>query len=166
MSARDAAPPRGQESQNGTESYTDQREHLQKQAKQAFDAEMARDKTGDCPGEYTTRGSDICLEKASKVTDANYATFTGAIREILALVDPDSPESGPTGMPPMADESVQEFDALQSTWEQYRKIATDAAYDEYKGGTYAPVFDEEVDQKLIRAHMRELDYIYDGALHR
>ena len=142
MSARDAAPPRGQESQNGTESYTDQREHLQKQAKQ------------------------ICLEKASKVTDANYATFTGAIREILALVDPDSPESGPTGMPPMADESVQEFDALQSTWEQYRKIATDAAYDEYKGGTYAPVFDEEVDQKLIRAHMRELDYIYDGALHR
>ena len=128
---------------------------------------MAREKTGDCKDTRSTLDTEICLEKESKISESNYRAFTGAIRQLLSLtylqLNP-SYAPGPTGQPLNADERLREFDTLQSAWENYRKIAVDSAYNQFKGGTHAPVFAAVTDQLLVRTHMRELDSIYISAL--
>jgi len=139
-----------------------------KKALQALNAETLRGKIGDCKNPANTRAAEICLEKESETTKKNYSTFADAIRELLALRDPASVQpaaSGPTGTPLSAEELTREFDNLQSAWQQYRTLGSGAAYNQYKGGTEAPVFSAEADQELLRAHMRELSFIYDGLLH-
>lgn len=161
--------PEQQELQKRFKSYRAQREALQMEAAKAFDAEAARGKSGDCKNASDTRGVEICLAKEGEITEANYSAFTRAIRELLNLAYPSSNQpatSGPTGTPPDTDDLTREFDNLQIAWQQYRKIGTSTGYDQYKGGTLAPVFSIEVDQELVRSHMRELSFIYDGLLHR
>jgi len=161
--------PEQQESQSKFKNYMARREALQKKAVQAFNAEAARGKNGDCKNSGNTRAAEICLEKESETTQKNYSIFTETVRELLSLRNPESDQpavSGPTGIPPSAEEFAREFDNLQSAWQQYRKIGTAAAYDQYKGGTAAPVSSIEADQELVRSHMRELNFIYDGLLHR
>jgi hypothetical protein len=48
-----------------------QLEQLRGQAKQAFEAEMAREKTGDCKDTRSTLDTEICLEKESKISESN-----------------------------------------------------------------------------------------------
>jgi hypothetical protein len=161
--------PEQQEAQLKFKNYLAQRQALQKKALQALNAETLRGKIGDCKNPANTRAAEICLEKESETTKKNYSTFADAIRELLALRDPASVQpaaSGPTGTPLSAEELTREFDNLQSAWQQYRTLGSGAAYDQYKGGTEAPVFSAEADQELLRAHMRELSVIYDGLLHQ
>jgi|ERR1700722_8283573 len=158
-----------QEYQSKFQNYLAQRRALQQRAAKAFNAESSRDKAGDCKNANNTRDIEICLQKESEITAKNYSSFTEAIRDLLRLAPPEShqpPTSGPTGTPLDAEASTKEFDNLQTAWQQYRKIGTATAYDQYKGGTAAPVFSMEADQELMRAHMRELNFIYDGLLHR
>lgn len=114
---------------------------------------MAREKKGPCDAESTTRGADECLSRESKLTDSNYAAYTGAIRAIFALKAQIGPAnvSGPTGTP------------LNSEEQQYRDIIPQTAHDQVKGGTLAPVFDGECTQPIVRSHMREFNQIYSGA---
>jgi len=159
--------PEQQEYQKQYGAFVDQRRTLQGQAQKAYNDEMAREKNDPCNAESTTRGSEECLGRESKLTDANYAAFTGAIRDILALTAPQigsGPISGPTGMPVSSEEQVKEFDALQAAWQRYRDLVPKTAYDQFKGGTLAPVFDGECTQQIVRSHMRELNQIYGGPI--
>jgi uncharacterized protein YecT (DUF1311 family) len=161
--------PEQQEFQRKVASYMVQRKALQERAAKAFDAETAREKTGDCKNASTTRDIETCLGKETEITETNYSAFTGAIRELLSLSYPEFSEpaaSVPTEAPANTEDLVKEFDALQTAWQQYRKIGTSAAYNQYKGGTFAPVASATMNQKLVRSHMRELSSIYDGPLHR
>jgi uncharacterized protein YecT (DUF1311 family) len=161
--------PEQQELQQRIKSYMLHREALQKLAAKAFDAETVREKVGDCKDFNTTREIEICLGKEAGITEANYLEFTAAIRELLSLTYPESSQqrsSEPTGTPPDAESMVKEFNALQAAWQQYRKIGTTAAYNQYKGGSIAPVSSAMMSQELVRSHMRELSSIYDGPLHR
>lgn len=161
--------PEQQEFQRKVSSYMVQRKALQEQAAKAFDAETAREKAGDCKSASTTLDIETCLGKETEITETNYSAFTGTIRELLSLSYPEFPQpaaSVPTEAPPNAENLVKEFDALQTAWQQYRKIGTNAAYNQFKGGTFAPVSSATTSQKLLRSHMRELSSIYEGPLHR
>ena len=147
--------------------FLEQRHALQSHAQKAYDDEMAREKNDPCNAESTTRGAEECLDRESKLTEANYAAFTGAIRAILALKSPQigpANVSGPTGSPLSSEELVGEFDRLESAWQQYRGLVPRTAYDQYRGGTLAPVFDGESSQMIVRSHMHELNQIYGGAI--
>ena len=161
--------PEQQELQRKVASFMVQRKALQEQAAKAFDAETAREKVGDCKNASTTLDIETCLEKETEITEKNYSAFTGAIRELLSLSYPEisgTAASVPTEASPNAEDLVKEFDALQTAWQQYRKIGTDVAYNQYKGGTFAPISSATTSQKMVRSHMRELSSIYDGPLHR
>ena len=161
--------PEQQEFQQKVARYMIQRKTLQEQAAKAFDAETAREKAGDCKNASTTRDIETCLGKETEITETNYSAFTGAIRELLSLSYPEfsrPDESEPTEAPPNAEDLVKEFDALQTAWQQYRKIGINATYNQYKGGRLASVLSATMSQELVRSHMRELSSIYDGPLHR
>jgi uncharacterized protein YecT (DUF1311 family) len=161
--------PEQAEFQRKVASYMVQRKALQEQAAKAFDAEAAREKAGACKNAGTTRDIETCQEKETELSETNYSAFSGAIRELLSLSYPEfsGPDTSvPTEAPPNAEDLVKEFDALQTAWQQYRKIGTNAAYNQYKGGTLAPVLSAAMSQQLVRSHMRELGSIYDGPLHR
>ncbi len=161
--------PEQQEFQQKVASYMIQRKSLQEQAAKAFDAEMAREKAGDCKNVSNTRDIEICLGKETEITETNYSAFTGAIRELLSLSYPEfsRPDASvPTEAPPNAGDLVKEFDALQTAWQQYRKIGINATYTQYKGGRLATALSATMSQDLVRSHMRELSSIYDGPLHR
>jgi hypothetical protein len=159
--------PEQQEYQKQFQVFTKQRQALQTQAQKAYNDEMGRAKNDPCNAEASTLGGEDCLSRESKVTGANYAAFTSAIRGILALKAPQiGPANvpGPTGSPLTSEELVKEFDKLESAWQQYRDLVPGTAYDQYKGGTLAPVFDGECSQQVVRSHMRELNQIYGGAI--
>jgi len=156
-----------QEYQKQLSAFMNQRRTLQAQAQKAYNDEMAREKNDPCGTESTTLGAEECLSRESKITDADYAAFTAAIRAILALKAPQigsGPTSGPTGTPLTSEDLVKEFDALQSAWQEYRDIVPKTAYDQFKGGTLAPVFDGQCSQQIVRSHMRELNLIYGGPI--
>ena len=159
--------PEQQEYQKQFKVFMEQRQALQAQAQKAYNDEMAREKNDPCDGESTTRGAEECLSRESKLTDSNYTAFTGAIRAILALKAPQiGPENspGPTGTPLSSEELVKEFDTLQAAWQQYHDLVPRTAYDQFRGGTEAPVFDGECSQQIVRSHMRELNKIYGGPI--
>lgn len=159
--------PEQQEYQKQFSIFMEQRRALQAQAQKAYSDEMAREKNDPCDAESTTRGAEECLGRESKLTESNYTAFTGAIRAILALKAPQigpANVSGPTGTPLTTEELVKEFDKLESAWQQYRSFVPGTAYDQFKGGTEAPVFDGECSQQIVRSHMRELNKIYGGPI--
>ncbi len=151
-----------------TAQWRRERAALRARAQAAFDAETEREKRGDCPGAASTGAAVECLTAEIAKTQANYATFAGAIRAMLALAAPTmpgaSPVSGPTGMPQTTTEAVTEFDQLEAESKKYREHAASAAYNRYKGGTEAPVFQLEAEQRLLRLHLQEVAFIYESLL--
>src|ERR1019366_7075717 len=95
-----------------------------------------------------------------------YAIFAGAIRAMLALSVPtmpgEPPSIGPTGASPTATEDANEFDQLEAESKQYRDHAAAAVYNQYWGGTEAPV--AEAQQRLLRLHFQEVAFIYESLL--
>jgi hypothetical protein len=157
--------PAQQDYQKQYRVFIDQRHALQAQAQRAYNDEMAREKNDPCNAESSTRGSEECLTREMNLTAGNYTAFTSAIRQLLAEKPPQigpSPGPGPTGTPPSSDEQVKEFDDLQASWQRYRNAVPTVGYNQYKGGTLAPVFSGECGQMIIRSHMRELYMIYGG----
>lgn len=59
---------------------------------------------------------------------------------------------------------MSEFEQLESQSKAYRKAASDAAYNRFKGGTEAPVFGLRAALKLMQVHLEELKFIYDTEL--
>ena len=119
-----------------------------RQAKAAFEREMAREKAGDCRDATTTYADNMCLEKESKTSAANYAEFSAAVRALLGAASP----------------AQKEFDLAQAAWQKYRDLQCSAAFDLYKGGTIAPSAEGRCDLMLMRSHMRELEAVYHGTL--
>jgi hypothetical protein len=141
---------------------------LHAQAQAALSAEQAREQAGQCAGVSSTREQEECLQSGMEKTEANVSAFSGAIRSLLALRSPtvSGPQqaaSGPTGKPLSSSELVLAFDRNEAESQKFRQDEAKAAFDQYKGGTLAPVFQSETEQRLLRLHMQELALIYDWA---
>jgi hypothetical protein len=110
--------------------------------------------------------AQTALNGEMRKTEANYAAFAGAIRAMLGLSysTATQPVSGPTGTPLTPEQRVAEFDRLEAESKAYRETAAKAAFDQYKGGTLAPVFSLEVAQKLLRLHLQEIAFLYGEEL--
>jgi hypothetical protein len=139
------------------------------QGQSALDAELAREKQPLCPDADNTRSQEVCLQSEGDKTQANYQSFAEAIRSTLALSAPTfpgsaPPASGPTGVPLSAAQFVAEFDYNQQEWKKYEADQAQAAFDQYKSGTLAPVFEGQAHLRLTRLHMRELAFIYGWKL--
>ncbi len=138
---------------------------LRQQAQAPYNQEMAREKAGDCPNADSTRAEEECLGHEITLTQANYAAVTTALRALLGLEHPtmpgEQPAFGPTGTPPTSQQRVAEFDRLEAASAAYRKLAATAAYNEYKGGSLAPVFAAQAEQRLTRSHLEELAFVYE-----
>ena len=142
---------------------------LQAQAKQVFDAEMAREKAGDCPDAQTTYDFNICYDRQTRITEASLHSFEEIIRR-LQIPGPEFP--GQSSSPPLPsgasltpDQLSAEFDNVERLWQQYRDAACTAAFHQFDGGTGGPSFQSECELNLMRDHMRELNMIYGEDLH-
>lgn len=167
-STRKVATPEQKVFQSEMSQYRSQREAWRLKARAALNAEMDREKRGDCRAAQSTVAVEQCLSTEIKSTQENYTVFAKAIRAMLALSVPtmsgQSPSSGPTGTPATPNDNVTEFDKLEAESKQYREHATTAAYNQYKGGTAAPVAEAEAEQRLLRLHLQEIAFLYDALL--
>jgi len=150
--------------------YMVKHQSLQAQAKEVFDAEMAREKAGDCPEAKTTYDFNICYGKQAAITEENLKSFEGIIRELMAPQpqmpgQPVNEMHGPAGPSPTPEQVTEEFDRVEQDWRQYRETARTAAFHQFDGGTGGPSFQMECELRLTRGHMRELDMIYGSDLH-
>jgi len=150
--------------------YMAKRQGLQAQAKAVFDAEMAREKAGDCPEAKTTYDFNICYGEQTAITEENLKSYEGIIRELMAPQPRMPGESatemhGPAGRSLAPEEQTEEFERVEQDWRQYRETACTAAFHQFDGGTGGPSFQMECQLKLTRSHMRELDMIYGSDLH-
>jgi uncharacterized protein YecT (DUF1311 family) len=146
---------------HASQEFFRQIDDFKKIARSAYSDEQTREKAGDCPKSTTTYDIGTCLEKEVEKTTANYRSYADAARSIEGLPAPgDAPASGPTGKPLSSQELVQQFDAVESAWQAYKKAQCSAAYDAYKGGTIAPMMQLTCELTLTRNRLRELDSIY------
>lgn len=150
------------------EEWRTARQELRAKANAALEAEMARERTGDCPNAVSTRAAEECLNAEIATTEKNYLAFTSALRAMLALPYPASsgqqPIAGPTGTPPTSAELTAQFDRIENESKKYRDLCVNAAYNQFKGGTEAPVFALEAQQRLLRLHLHELSFLYTDEL--
>lgn len=151
--------------QQQSKEYAAKRVKLQTQAKQIFDAEMAREKAGDCPEAQTTYDFNICFGKQAATTDQNLKSFEGIIRELNAPPPqmpgtPDADMPGIAGISLTPEHLLAEFDRVEQNWRQYRETACTAAFHQFEGGTGGPSFELQCELTLARSHMRELEMIY------
>jgi uncharacterized protein YecT (DUF1311 family) len=146
----------------------------QAQAKQVFDAEMAREKAGDCPDAKSDYDFNVCYGKALTITNQNLKSFEGFIRQLVApppqmggrpAIETNQRAIG-IGRPVLASQEFDEFERVEQSWGQYREVACAAAFHQFEGGTGGPSFELECELKLARDHMRELNMIYGEALHQ
>jgi uncharacterized protein YecT (DUF1311 family) len=157
--------------QKQSKAYLAKRLSLQGQAKQVFDAEMAREKAGDCPNAATTYDSNVCLGRELTLTEQNLKSYEGIIEGLLSP-PPQMPGQaganvpGPAGPSLTPKQLTEEFESVERGWRAYRETACAAAFHQFDGGTGGPSFQMECELKLTRDHMRELDMIYGGDLHR
>ena len=143
------------------------RRSLQAQAKQLYDEEMAREqaseKAGDCPGADTTFDINVCVGELAQTTEDVLASFEQLIRGLEApqpemagaAHSATSASSGPTPQQVLA-----QFNQVEQSWEQYRKIACEAAYGQFYGGSGAVGNESQCIVQLTRDHIRELHMIY------
>jgi uncharacterized protein YecT (DUF1311 family) len=122
------------------------------QASAAFSREMAREKARDCGYEANNRAVVDCLMKELEASSANYKAYTGALRSMLGIMGADA-------------DLVKDFDAGEAAWQKYREAQCRAAFDQFKGGTIAPIDGLSCELMLIRSHMREIEKIYHVSLH-
>lgn len=130
-----------------------ERQRLRATAKAAFDAEMAREKSGDCPDARNTYEFNVCFGEQAGIANQNLKTYESAIHDLLGLKYPD--REGP---------QVAEFDRLEQLWHAYLNAAATGAFHQFEGGTGGPSFEMETHLRLVRSHMRELDTLYGMAL--
>jgi len=146
-----------------------QRENLRSEAKHAFDAEMAKEKAGDCPDADNTREFNICFGKVEEFTDQNLKAYEGAIRELLSLKYPklsaQASEATAAGAELTPEQSAAEFDRLEQAWHSYLEIASSAALHQFGEGSGGPSVEVQCHLRLVRSHMRELDGVYGVLLH-
>jgi len=160
--------PEQQEFQRKWREYLAKRPDLQTRAKKIFDAEMDREKTGECPDAKSTYEINICFGNETGTTDQNLTNYEALIRELISSA-PDMPgalTTGPAGPALTSSESAVEFDRVEQAWRQYRDTACKAARDQMGGGTAAPSSEMRCVMDLDRSHMRELDSIYWLELHK
>jgi uncharacterized protein YecT (DUF1311 family) len=173
--AQEGAPPRKktltpeqQEYQRKWREYMAKRPGLQERAKQIFDAEVDREKAGECQGANTTYDTNVCLDKEVATTAQNLTNYERLISELMASAPemPGAPAIGPTGPGLTPVESAADFDRVEQAWRRYRDVACKAARDQVAGGTAAPSYEMQCEINLARSHMRELDSIYWLELHK
>jgi uncharacterized protein YecT (DUF1311 family) len=155
--------PEQQNYQDPVKQFWAERERLQVTAKQAFDAEMAQEKAGDCTDAGTGYDLNVCANKALAATNQNLKAYAGAIREILGLKMPDAgfpAHAGPDGMPTTPEQDVAEFDRIEQARRLYIDAVCTAAHHQYGGGTGGPSAELVCRVRLTRGHMKELDGIY------
>jgi hypothetical protein len=138
---------------------------LRTQTKQAFDAEMAREKAGDCPSANTTYDVNICLGKEVDTTNQNLNTYEQALRGFLGLHYPTMPDQPPAPSVRTPEQDVADFDHYEQLWHDYMDSACTAAFRHFDGGTGAPSADMGCHLLLIRSHLRDLDTIHDTMLY-
>jgi uncharacterized protein YecT (DUF1311 family) len=168
VSPKKTLTPEQQEYQRKWREYMAKRPDLQARAKQIFDAEMGREKAGECQGAKTTYDINVCLSKEVATTGQDLTNYEALIRELMASAPdmPGAPASGPAGAALSSAESAAEFDRVEQAWRQYRDAACQAARDQMGGGTAAPSSEMRFEIELARSHMRELDSIYWLELHK
>lgn len=144
-----------------------ERDRLRAAAKQAFDAEMAREKAGDCPAAHTTYDFNMCYSSQNTITEENYKAYTGTVRALLGLKNPLAPgvkegplPPGPAGPELTPEEDVTEFDKTESLWSAYKEAECTVAFHQFGGGTGGPSAGMECKLRLTRNHMRDLDSVY------
>lgn len=156
--------PEQRELQQQVRELDARRNTLRAQAKEAFDAEMARQKAGDCPNANTTSEFNTCFGKAVDITDQNLQTFERAIRDLLGLKYPSPtdqpPMPGPAGPALTTEQSVEEFDHMEQLWHSYLDAASTTAFHQFDGGTGGPSFEMETHLAIVRSHMTELNNLY------
>jgi uncharacterized protein YecT (DUF1311 family) len=145
-------------------------QQLQAQAKQIYDAEMAREKAGDCPNASSTLDFNVCYGKQIDTAEANLKSFEATLHDLLGpaaeMGEQATPSPGPAGPSLTSAQITVEFESVEKVWRQYRETTCTAAFHQFGGGTGGPSFEAECWLRLTRDHMRELEMIYDGALHR
>jgi hypothetical protein len=141
---------------------------LRNEAQEAFDAEMARGKAGDCPDAHNNHEFIMCYQKALAAADRHLKTYAEMIRDMLSRRGAD-----PTGQPAppglsgqlTSGQLVAEFDHLEQVWRPYLEAACTAAFHQFGAGTGAPAASMECSLRLMRGHMRDLDNVYYMLLH-
>ena len=144
------------------------RGNLRNEGQQAFDAEMAQEKAGDCPDAHSTYAFILCHEKALAATDQHLKTYEEMIRDLLSRRASDAngqPAPPGPGGPLTSAQLVAEFDHLEQVWRPYLDAACSAAFHQFGGGTGAPTASMECSLRLTRGHMRDLDNVYYMLLH-
>lgn len=155
--------PEQQQRRQKMQQALDERRRLQAQAKQAYDAEMARAaRKSECPEAHSTRDEEECLAKQSDLANARYNAFTTALRSLIAPAGPDDeqPAAGPEGPAQTSAQAAAEFDSVEQAWKQYREKLCSAAFHQGGGGTIAPVLEGECQVRSLQNHMRDLDQTY------
>jgi hypothetical protein len=123
--------------------YLAKLQSLEAQAKQVFDAEMAREKAGDCPDADGTLGLKDCLSKETAITDQNLKSYEELIRgQIIPEPKvPGAPAASPWGPigPNLSDEELlAEFDRMEQSWRIYRDAACTATLHRFRGAELGP----------------------------
>jgi uncharacterized protein YecT (DUF1311 family) len=160
-----ALTPEQQANQQQYRQWEAHHRQLQVQGKQIFDAEMAREKAGDCPNAGTTYDFNICYGKQLNTTEANLKSLEETIRDLLAPAtqmqgDPNTPPPGVASPSLTSAQLTAEFESVVRIWLQYRDTACTAAFHQFGDGSGGPSFEMQCRLQLARDHMRELRMIY------
>jgi uncharacterized protein YecT (DUF1311 family) len=150
--------------------YTERRSSLRAKGGEVFDAEMAREKAGDCKDAKTQADFDYCYGEQLAITEKNLDSFEQVIRGLQAGEPKTTEElakqpAGPPGQELSPEQFAAEFNAVEKAWHNYRDLACKAAFHQFEGGSGAPSFEMECELKLTRDHMRELHMIYGEDLY-
>ncbi len=134
-----------------------ERQSLRAAAKAAFDSEMAREKTEDCPP-GSTADYNQCYSRVVDVTDQNLKNYEGAVRSLLGLRYPELVSN--LSAVPATEKNVAAFDNFEQIWHSYLDAVSTAAFRQFDGGTGGPGFGMETHVRIVRSHLRELDTLY------
>jgi len=176
LGQQELADPKGvTPEQEAYRQYRAKYRSLQAQAKQVFDAEIAREKAGECLAVKTDYDFNVCYGKELTITNQNLKSYESFILELMAPppqmpgqpeVQTSPPANGIAGPAFTSREFEQEFERVEQSWTHYREVACTAAFHQLEGGTGGPSFELECELKLARGHMRELNMIYGEELHQ
>jgi hypothetical protein len=156
--------------QQNYHAWLENHQSLQAKAKQIYDAEVAREKAGDCPAAHSTREFEECYSKVFDCSSASPKDFESTVHALM-VPPPQFPGGtetsvpGPAGPTLTSDQLSAEFDQVEHLWRQYEVAACAAAFHQFDGGTGGPPFEAECEIKLTRNHLRELELIYGNDLH-
>jgi uncharacterized protein YecT (DUF1311 family) len=123
----------------------------------AYEAEMTREGSGDCPDALTLGDRNVCLNDARVETYKNYDTFFNALREALIETSPN-------------DANALALDGTERGWEKYRVTQCDAMVQVYDVGTIKHPGSTEPSAQtrclilLTRSRMRDLKQLYAPTL--